>query len=176
MQFVPWQRLANWKCIACGDCCRFYSVVLSFPEWLRIVENYGIEKTTSSINRLYIRRKENGLCPFLYNFAGLSVCGLQHMKPKACQLWPFKILPKPQYGHANEAAYDAFSNRFFIYADIACRGLRFGRPTWEFTNHVLKEFIEIALGSRSVQLKTTSALVFADSRRIFSPSYVVRRF
>jgi Fe-S-cluster containining protein len=96
MQFVPWQYIADWKCGACGLCCRAYSVVLNFQEWLRIIKNYGVETTTSGLNKLFIKKKSDGSCAFLYNPSNTYVCGLQHMKPKACKLWPFKILGKPE--------------------------------------------------------------------------------
>jgi len=78
------------------------------------------------------------------------------MKPKACKLWPFKILGKPEYGYASESAFGYGENRLFIYADSSCRGLKYGKPTWEFTSHKLTEFIEIAMGFRNEQYKTTA--------------------
>jgi hypothetical protein len=74
---------------------------------------------------------------------------------KACKLWPFKIENKPKYGYANDAVYSYGGNRLFVYVDSACSGLRYGNPTWEFSNLVLREFLEIALNLRAVQYKTT---------------------
>ena len=82
------------------------------------------------------------------------------MKPKACKLWPFKILGKPEYGYASDAAYGYSENQFFVYADSTCSGLRYGKPTLEFANYTLREFIEIALGTRNSQFKTTADLGF----------------
>lgn len=160
MLFVPWRNIADWKCSMCGECCKAYSVILNFHEWLRIVKNYGAEQTVSGLNKLFIRRKSDGSCVFLYNLSDMHLCGLQQMKPKACKLWPFKVLSKPEFGHANDARYVYGENELFVYADSFCSGLRYGKPTWEFTNHTLKEFIEIALGIRSEQYKTTANLVF----------------
>lgn len=160
MLFVPWQYIYDWNCNACGQCCRAYSVVLNFPEWLRIVKNYGVDKTVSGLNKLYIRRKSDGSCVFLQNFANISLCGLQYMKPKACKLWPFKILSRPEYGYVNEAAYNYGGSRLFIYADSTCQGLRYGKPVWNFAINTLKEFIEIALDVRKKQSKTTANLGF----------------
>lgn len=84
------------------------------------------------------------------------------MKPKACKLWPFKVLSKPKFGYANEAVYYYGENKFFIYADVACSGVRYGRPTPEFTNYTLKEFTEIALGLRRNQFKTTAKIGFLN--------------
>ena len=158
MQFVPWRSVADWKCIMCGDCCKIYSVVINFHEWLKIVKNYGIEHTASDLDKLFISRRNDGSCAFLNSGSNSCICGLQlqHMKPKACQLWPFKILSKPRFGYTNQAAYPFSEKQVFIYADSMCNGLRFGTPTLEFANSTLKEFVEIACGFSSGQFKTTS--------------------
>jgi Fe-S-cluster containining protein len=163
MQFVPWRYIADWRCNGCGKCCKLYSVVLNFQEWLNIVKNYGVEQTVSGLDKLYLRKKSDGSCFFLYNFSSAYLCGLQHMKPTACKLWPFKVLGKPKYGYANEAEYDYEGNRTFVYADSMCDGLRYGVPTSEFTSFVLKEFVEIAMGLRISQHKTTTNFDFLQS-------------
>jgi len=160
MLFAPWQYIYDWKCDACGLCCRAYSVVLNFAEWLKIVKNYGVDKTVSGLDKLYIKRKSDGSCVFLKQFSTIHLCGLQYMKPKACKLWPFKILGRPEYGYANEAMYNYGGSRLFIYADSTCKGLRYGKPTWDFATNTLKEFIEIALGVRREQYKTTADINF----------------
>jgi Fe-S-cluster containining protein len=158
MQFVPWRYIAGWKCLTCGDCCKLYSVVLNFQEWLRIVKGFGVEQTASGIDRLYVRRKEDGSCAFLsVNPSGYG-CGIQYMKPKACQLWPFKVLAAPEFGYASEAIYPYGGRHLFVYADSMCHGLRYGNPAWEFANQTLREFVEIAVGVRRSQLKTTANL------------------
>ena len=156
MEFVPWRYIADWKCIRCGDCCRLYSVVINFHEWLRIVKNYGVEHTSAGLDKLFIRRRSDGSCSFLGSGPYACTCTLQGMKPRACQLWPFKVLMKPQYGFANEAVFPLGENKLFVYADPNCHGLRLGSPTLEFANYTLREFVEIAAGIRTRQLKTTS--------------------
>jgi len=171
MLFIPWQYIASWKCIACGLCCKTYSVVLSFPEWLNIVKNYGIDKTVSGPDKLFIKRRSDGSCVFLHRFSNNYVCGIQNAKPKACKLWPFKILSKPKFGHEDKAVYPYAGNKLYIYADSSCKGLRYGRASWEFANHTLKEFVEIALGLRTNQFKTTANISFLQpnvSPSIFS--------
>ena len=155
MPFVPWRHVADWKCTACGNCCRLYSVILNFHEWLKIVKNYGVEQTVSGLDKLFIKRAGDGSCAFLYDLPSVSACGLQHMKPKACKIWPFKILDRPKFGYASEAAYRYGENCLFIYVDTMCNGLRYGVPTWEFAKGTLKEFVEIAAGFRANQYKTT---------------------
>jgi len=160
MLFVPWRYIADWKCIACGKCCKFYSVILSFPEWHRIVRNCGVDKTVSGLNKLFIRRRTNGSCVFLYRLSNWYLCGLQYDKPKACKLWPFKVLRKPKYGYAEEAVYHNGKDEIYVYADTTCSGLLYGRSTQTFAKYTLKEFAEIALGRREDQMKTTGKIRF----------------
>jgi Fe-S-cluster containining protein len=160
MLFVPWQYIADWKCNTCGLCCKAYSVILNFQEWLNIVKNYGVETTATGLNKLYLRRKSDGSCIFLYKLGDMHLCGLQHMKPAACKLWPFKILGKPKFGYAKEALYPYGGKALYIYADSTCTGLIYGRPTWEFVNQTLKEFIEIAIGIRSDQNRSKANIDF----------------
>jgi len=144
----------------CGDCCRLYSVVINFHEWLKIVKNYGVEQTVSGLDKLFIKRSSDGSCAFLCNFASHCLCGLQYMKPKACKLWPFKIMSQPKFGYAREATYEYGKNELFIYVDPMCNGAKLGKPTWEFGSFTLREFVEIAMGIRDNQAKTTANLGF----------------
>ncbi len=159
MLFVPWQYIADWKCESCGICCKRYSVVLNVQEWLRIVKTYSAELTVSDLTKLYIKRKNDGTCSFLCDFANPSLCALQHMKPEACKLWPFKVLSTPKYGYPQQAAYNYCGRTFFVYADSNCTGLKYGTPSWSFANFTVKEFTEIALGFNSCQMKSTGSLV-----------------
>jgi Fe-S-cluster containining protein len=171
MQFVPWQNVADWHCKACGYCCKLYSVVLSFPEWLNITQTFGTETTIAIIDRFFIKRVNDGDCAFLCSDSKNYYCGLQNMKPDACKIWPFKILSESKYGEANQAAYDYRGVRFYIYADTMCSGLRYGTPTWEFRNLKIKEFTELALGLRQDQCKTTRTVNYGSQqqwgRRLF---------
>jgi len=160
MLFVPWRHIADWRCIACGNCCRAYSVVLGFNDWLKIVRSYGVEQTVPGLDKLFIKRRSDGSCSFLYKVSNTYLCGLQHMKPKACKLWPFRVLSRPKYGYAREAVYNYGGTSFFIYADSACSGLVYGKPRQDFTVHTLREFLEIALEHRKSQVKTTANIGF----------------
>jgi len=131
-------------------------VVLNFQEWLRIIKTYSIELTASDLTKLYVKRKNDGTCSFLCDFANSNLCGLQHMKPEACKLWPFKVLGTPRYGYTQQAAYSYGGRTLFVYADSNCNGLRYGKPSWTFANLTVKEFTEIALGFNSYQVKSTA--------------------
>ena len=158
MRIVPWNTVRSWRCDACGICCEHYQVVLKFPEWLNIVKNFGVEYTAPSINQFLLRKKPDGSCVFLYKTANVSYCSLQNAKPQACKLWPFKVLDKPKYGRPNDAVYYYANRNLFIYVDSACTGVRFGVPTQYFTYSVIPEFIEVALGVRQKQFKSTAIL------------------
>ena len=155
MHFVPWQNVADWHCKGCGYCCKLYSVVLDFPEWLKIAKTFGSETTITGLNRFFIKRQSDGACAFLCRNTHNYFCGLQVMKPEACKIWPFKVLAEPKYGEPNQAAYEYMGNRLYVYADGMCCGLRYGSPTWEFSRTTIKEFAEIALGLNESQHKTT---------------------
>jgi Fe-S-cluster containining protein len=165
MQFVPWQNIADWHCTACGYCCKLYSVVLGFPEWLRIAKTFGVETTASSLDRFFIKRASDGSCAFLIKDSTNYHCTLQNAKPEACKIWPFKVLSEPKYGEPNQAAYDYGGVRLYVYGDNMCGGLRVGTPTWDFRNKTIKEFAELALGLRQVQYKTTRPVTFRPQQQ-----------
>jgi len=154
-QFVPWRHISTWRCTSCGNCCKDYSVVLNFPEWLQITQTFGAQTTTASINNLFLKRVDDGSCTFLCKFRGSYLCGLQSMKPKACKIWPFKILGEPKYGDPDHAVFNFAGKNLYIYADTNCHGLRYGNPTWEFSMVTLKEFAGIALGVYNSQRSST---------------------
>jgi Fe-S-cluster containining protein len=155
LQFVPWQNVADWHCKACGYCCKLYSVVLGFPEWINIAKTFGVQSTVTGLDKFFIKRASDGTCAFLCGGSRSYFCGLQGMKPEACKLWPFKILAEPKFGEPSQAAFDYRGNRLYVYADNMCSGLRYGTPTWDFAHTTVKEFAELALGLRQVQYKTT---------------------
>jgi len=158
---VPWRYVESWNCLACGLCCKGFDVVLDFPEWINIVKAYGVDYTQPGISRFYLKRKTDGTCVFLGNYYGNWLCSLQHMKPMACKLWPFKISDKPKYGRPNEARYNTANIKLYIYVDPSCAGLRWGNPSPEFMHTILPEFVDLALGQRLKQFYSTA--------RLFSP-------
>jgi len=137
-------------------------VVLNLPEWLKIVQLYGAGKTVSGLDKIFITRRSDGSCAFLYRVLDMHLCGLQHMKPKACKLWPFKVLDKPKYGHAGDAFYNYGGNGFYVYADSNCLGLTYGIPKQSYVCSVVREFVEIALERRVAQIATTRKVTFAQ--------------
>jgi Fe-S-cluster containining protein len=127
---------------------------------MNVVKTYGVSFTSPGINKFYLRHKSNGSCVFLYNYYGKGFCSLQHMKPQACKLWPFKVLSRPKYGRAKEAEYNYAGRQLFIYVDPSCTGLTWGNPTTNFMKTTLTEFIELALGMRKKQVYSTSQILY----------------
>ncbi len=155
MQFVPWQNVADWHCNGCGYCCKLYSVVLNFNEWLRLTRTFGADTTVVGLNRFYIKRHSDGTCAFLCSRQRNYACALQHSKPAACKIWPFKVLGEPKYGEAEQATFDYMGHKLYVYVDTMCSGVRLGTPSWDLRYVVVKEFVELALGIRDVQYKST---------------------
>jgi len=155
---IPWSYVKSWGCIACGICCKGFDVVLGFNEWVNIVRTYGAGVTEPGISKLYLKRRGDGTCLFLYQLFDVWLCGLQHMKPRACMLWPFKIHDKPKFGRPNEAAYNYRDRKLFIYVEPSCIGIRWGTPTPELVHKTIPELIEIALGLREKQYYSTANL------------------
>jgi len=162
---LPWRYIASWDCVGCGRCCRDYDVVLRFDEWVNIVRTYGVVFTEPRIDRLYMKRREDGTCVFLYKFFDRWLCGLQFTKPRACKLWPFKIYAEPKYGRPKEAVFSHGEDKFFVYVDPACEGISWGTPTQEYMHKTLPEFVEIGLGVRNEQRYSTSKIPY-------QPAYV----
>jgi Fe-S-cluster containining protein len=155
MEPIPWRCVKSWNCITCGVCCKDYDVILGYWEWTDIVKNFGVGAIKPTVTRLCLGKKVDGTCVFLYNSSGSWLCGLQRSKPRACKLWPFKVLLQPRYGRNSEAVYRLGDREFFVYVDPYCRGLTWGIPSRRFMYETLPEFIEIALGKREEQSCST---------------------
>jgi Fe-S-cluster containining protein len=164
---VSWRNVKSWNCIKCGMCCKDYHVVLKFNEWVNIVKTYGVETTIPSISRLLLGKKSDGTCCFLTYMSGHQLCALQHMKPLACKIWPFKIFDSPKFGRSNEALYPYRNKNFYIYVDPACTGLSLGKPDSEFKYKTLPEFIDVAFGLQRQQHYSTSKIWFHSNSQLF---------
>jgi len=160
MMPIPWRYVGSWNCVACGVCCKGYQVVLGFNEWVNLIRKYGVGVTRPGVSKFYLGKRDDGTCVFLTRLYDTWLCGLQDMKPKACKLWPFKVLSRPKFGRPNEAHYKYGDREFFVYVDPACIGIRWGKPTQEFTYRTLPEFVEIALGLREKQYHSTSKIPY----------------
>ena len=170
MRPIPWSYVMDWRCNACGLCCREFEVVLSVEEWATIAKRFGVRYTRMDGGKFYLRKTLDGSCVFLYNLGGVALCGLQDMKPLACKLWPFKVLKWPKYGSASKAQYVYMGRLFYVYVDPHCPQVVLGRPTEHLAHQVIPEVIELSLGLRVEQEKSTASLpaihpLYIEARR-----------
>lgn len=159
MNPVPWRAVQHWQCLNCGDCCRRYTVQLTVREWITLSKTYGYSVVRQDLGGFYLGKMGDGSCPFLWRSPFGAACGIQHAKPMACMIWPFKILTSPKYGNPTAARYSYRNEEFYVYAVPNCAGITWGRPTAAFTSTVIPEFIDIRLGFRGRQAYSTSRRV-----------------
>lgn len=156
----PWSFVESWNCLGCGHiCCMHATVPLTVKEWLNLVQHYGYGVVEDDIRGFYLKADPSRKCVFGHPSEGYWFCSIQKIKPKACKLWPFKVYRTPKHGWAREAAYEFGEDRFYIYADSHCEGLRWGRPNREMVRKVLPEIMHIALGTQYTQNYSTSELL-----------------
>jgi len=156
---IPWARVRDWNCLACGECCKWFVIPLRADELARILHTFGEWAIEFRLGKAYIR-KPFSRCIFQYRRQDKWLCALQEvdMKPVACKLWPFIPLTKPKYGRDQEAAFEHLGERFYVYVDPRCPGISLGRPSSHLVQRVLPEIIELRLGMRTRQNFTTSRL------------------
>ncbi|WP_455364213.1 YkgJ family cysteine cluster protein [[Eubacterium] cellulosolvens] len=157
---IPWQAISSWNCIACGECCREYTINISINDWARITRVYGADVVKLGLTECYLRKRPDNRCIFQYlDRGGRWLCGLQHMKPSICKLWPFKIQYRPTYKREKEAEYLYKERLYYVYVDPFCRGVSYGHPSWSLKNVIIPEFIELATKGIERQVHSTSHLI-----------------
>ena len=158
MPLVPWRRVENWLCVACGDCCREFRVPLRAYEAVKLANLFGYGCLELGLRGYRLRKGPDGRCVFQVYKGGRWICGIQSIKPLACKLWPFFISDKPQ-DSKDEAEYEFKGYMFYVYVNPFCRGVVYGRPSHVFAKKVIPEIIELSLGLRMEQSLSTSPLV-----------------
>ena len=161
MKLIPWSQMESWSCVRCSACCRHTTVQLTTQEWLRLTQLYGFGIVGHDISGFYLRKTINDQCPLLYRSINGWACGLQHSKPLACKLWPFRICGTPRFGKGNEAYFNYKNREFYIYAYPQCPGIVWGKSSKLFTYMILPEFLNIRLGLQKEQHHSTSKLSFS---------------
>jgi Fe-S-cluster containining protein len=156
MRYVPWSKIKDWFCTACGDCCKEFKVPLRAYEATLLSKIFGFYCMELEVGGTYLKRGLNGRCIFQVKSGGRMVCGIQSIKPIACKMWPFAVFEAPRYEQRNEASFDFRGETFFVYVNPFCRGLVYGRPSLRLVNSVIPEFIELRLGLRRRQVRSTS--------------------
>jgi len=155
---VPWRKVKDWLCVACGDCCREFRVPLRTYEAVRLANLFGYGSLELGLRGYRLRKRPDGRCVFQVYREGRWICGIQGLKPLACKLWPFFISEEPQ-DFKDEAEYEFEGRRFYVYVNTSCRGVVYGKPSDFFAKKVIPEFIELSLGLRREQRLSTSPFV-----------------
>ncbi len=148
---VPWRRVRDWECIACGSCCRRFYVPLNRREAVRIATKYGWDKIEIVHGKTVLRRV-NGRCIFQVG----NLCSLGNDKPVVCKTWPILVMEKPIYGRGEEAIFQ-LDEMYYVYVDLRCPSVRLGRPSQRLVEMVIPEAIRIKR-TGGPQRFTTSSL------------------
>lgn len=154
--YTPWRRIKSWRCLACGKCCRHFSVPLRAIEYVQITNNFGDGVVTIDTGKPRLK-KVGGTCVFQHP-SGL--CELQSLglKPSACKLWPFAILDKKH----TDAVFHFKGKKYYVYVNTSCMGINKGDPSeLPLTVH---EVIEISLNPDRPQACSTSNVPSLYSR------------
>jgi len=160
---IPWRKVENWFCIACGDCCREFRVPLNAYEATKLAEIFGYDCLELGLKGYYLKKKPNRRCIFQIYSGGRWICGIQGIKPLACRLWPFIVTQKPRYEYKDEAEFEFRGQKVYVYLNPYCRGIIYGTPSSIFIKKVIPEFVELSLGLRREQELSTSILVSAQT-------------
>ncbi len=157
--YLPWSRVSDFTCYACGLCCYRFRIPLKPHEALSIARTFGPTYVESIAGKQYIRKREGEACPFLIEDNGMGLCYLQSlgMKLSACKIWPFKIYRNPEHGRGEEAYYSHRLGEFYVYVDQRCPGIKLGKPTPRLLKTV-EEAVEVWIGVKRDQIYTTASL------------------
>jgi len=155
---VPWSYLKSWACLACGHCCKDYAIPLAEDEWLGLSSLFGPRVAEQILDKRCLRRGVGGRCIFQHRHDGHWLCSIQSAKPMTCRLFPFKVCFHPLFGRKEEASYPYSGGKVFIYFDVDCRGMEWGKPGVELVHKVLPEFIGLRLRKGRGQYYSTARL------------------
>lgn len=167
--YIPWRRVRFWRCLGCGECCRWFNVPLRPVEYVELLNRYGEGAFRFELGKVFLKRRIDGRCIFQTFREGLWLCSLQKLKPIACKLWPFMVLSSPKYGRGREAKYKYHEKTYYIYIDPRCRGILMGEASIHLERNILPEIIEISLGSPITQRFSTAQLTIYEEKANIKP-------
>lgn len=156
MRFISWKRVKSWKCLTCGECCKWFDVPLKLKEYARIIKIFNSEVFNFNKNpiKFFLKRRENGRCIFQYNSYGKWICGIQQIKPIVCKLFPFLISKSGN----KKALYIYKGKPYNVYLERKCKGIKLGKPSKEFFYKQIPVAIEERLNPEKSQHLITSQL------------------
>ncbi len=122
---LPWRKVRMWKCYACGKCCIAYTPKLTYYEYLKMPEQFVMDKR----GRYYIR-KFGRRCPF----QNRNLCMIQYSKPLSCRLFPFSV-----HRRGDERALIEYGGEeYYVYVDPFCPNITLGNPTKSLMEKVIQ--------------------------------------
>ena len=143
---LPWSKVKDWVCFACGECCKWFFVSLRPDETIRISSIYGRDKI-EIVHGKPILKRIGGSCVFLHE----NLCLLGDEKPIACKLWPIIFM--------REGDSQSYFNGYYIYFDSRCPGVKKGRPSDRLYRAII-EAIRLKEGHKIKQNYTTARVEF----------------
>ncbi|MCX8204618.1 MAG: YkgJ family cysteine cluster protein [Candidatus Nezhaarchaeota archaeon] len=156
MSYLPWRKAGSWACLACGECCRKFVVVLTPYEYARLTNFFGLgvvdidkhgDPCLRQVSDTCLFQSEEGLCK-------LQPLGL---KPLACKVWPFKVKKVSEgRGVSYEELFTYRGEAYRVLIHSGCSGV--GKGTWEGMVEAIKEVIEIKRNPETPQRFTTANL------------------
>ena len=155
---IPWTKIRSWDCMACGDCCKYFTINIKYEDWVKIINKHGTWAISPGVREFYIKRRPDGRCVFQHNLMGKWICELQDVKPGICKRWPFRIYRKSRRGKGEVAIFQYRNENFYVYLESFCKGIQYGYPSTKFAKQVIPEFIEIYLGNLKNQVNSTSKI------------------
>ena len=159
---IPWSQIRHWSCVACGECCKWFSIPLTTYEYAKISQRYGFNITELWEGRAWLKKRMDKRCVFMIWRNERWLCGLQESKPHACRMWPFKVFDRPTYGKEMRARYESEEWTGYVYADPRCPRLIYGVPTQNFERTIVREFVQMAHRKREHQDFSTASLPIAS--------------
>lgn len=156
---MPWRKVSDWSCSACGECCRHFEVQLSPYDFARIIALGGAPKVRFEQGKIYLSKRWDGRCAFQWRFGDSWICSLADGKPRICKLWPFHVFNRPIYGKGRLAEFEYEGKRLYVYVNSYCPNLILGHPTERLATKVIPEVLGIALGALNSQKYSTSQRV-----------------
>ncbi|MHA1706257.1 MAG: YkgJ family cysteine cluster protein [Promethearchaeota archaeon] len=152
--YVPWRRVHDWRCVACGNCCTHFSVPLMGTEYAKFMKIFGDNIMDFNFNpgKVYLRKKLNNECIFQDIRYGISFCMIQELKPYVCKLFPFFITKTGE----REALYIYKNEPYYVYVNTFCPQVKYGIPSFNFVKIVIPEAIQLSLNPRSGIINLTT--------------------
>ncbi len=147
---LPWRRVRDWRCCACGKCCLAYTPKLTYYEYLKLPKRFVTEKR----GRYYIR-KLGRRCPFQID----NLCIIQSEKPLSCKLFPFSV-----HRRGDELAlFEYDGEEHYVYVDPFCPNITLGHPSKAFVEKIIQALKMVTGKESDFSILTCHSLYFRNS-------------